>query len=902
MTNDLRSEASSKGHRARTGTALVALLAIVMTIVEVLAVPSSHAVSPPTRVAVADSMGDALRLTAPLLPSVLQPAQADLAWSTSSIDGNGIGLGTNVADGSAKPVSAVINAIENLTIGQSDTTAPPADQEVHSIACVQPTAAPGCTVVPGGFAFKVGYSLSKSDLVPTSENQVTIASLNTDTTSLMPLLKTSNLASYAKANSVPTAGDPNSTANANSHVTLTNLNLAGLLTLDITVANATAAATATGGAGSSATTDCGPLSVTAKLAGIPISLPLFTCNGMSLDLLGLVKLTAGKTNAGVVALPNEAHAAITSLRIDVLSGVNKGIVLELGKAEANASFQATTPTNGCGTTNNPPDGVQGNAQGVAAFATANITSGGPVSVRADVSRSDSVIDEGGILGTSKGAMADGRMVRLQSFQPPGVYNLDGTLIPAHSDAPPNKPAVNNTIVGISAPILGTTATVLQSTASSSTAGNNALSDGHAAATNSAATAVVTNPLSLPLTLTDKTIYSTASSDKSGAAGATSSATSGIEKLTTNLAGLAIEVNALQSNADVSANNTPGGATANADYKFVSIKIGSQTFTVKPAFGTSVTVAGLLKVTFGNRTLTPDASGQKSTASIDALTIETINPLAGLAKVKLVVGHSEATVDTTGVTGGASGVICKDVDIHYDGNSFGDSGGTVAPHQKFNYKVCVASTGGQTLTGVTWSDVIDNRLLVISSPGLTLTGATEDGHFYPYGGTLTLTEPVDIPAGQTLCWVFIVEAKPDTPTGSVIGNTATFTSTNGGGGTSNNVTVIVGYAPGQPALWVEQRSFTFDGVETLTLNLTIHNYGLGTAYSPRIDNYVDKFGLTAIGPLPTFPDMAPGSSIDFTMYLHVPQGVQQFYGDVREVGYDAQGRPYAFDSVPLNAHA
>jgi uncharacterized repeat protein (TIGR01451 family) len=243
------------------------------------------------------------------------------------------------------------------------------------------------------------------------------------------------------------------------------------------------------------------------------------------------------------------------------------------------------------------------------------------------------------------------------------------------------------------------------------------------------------------------------------------------------------------------------------------------------------------------------------------------------------------------------VLCKDVDIHADGATFGDDGRTAIGHQWVTYKVCAVNTGSTTLTNVVIDDPVAGDSLVVKlDPGLTQIGGTRLLSFDTFlAGGVVRSSPISLGSGASRCYAFVAELRA--ASGSVVSNAATLTADGGTTATSNTVRNPMGKVPGQPGIISTGASKAIDATtKVITYKLQLTNVGAGTASGTIIDQVLlTDPSVSLLTPLPiSAGTIAPGATSPvLTIQVKVPATSTTFNIVARAVAIGADGLPYAF---------
>lgn len=785
-------------------------------------------------------------------------AHVDLTRSESEMDSDGIGPGTNVAAGSAIPARVVADPLANATFADSSTTAPPPSTDTDGVPSVSVPTLLSATALASG---------SAADTTPRSANSARVGEA---TVTITPVrLDVSTVFGTAETKRAGLPGSDTALSTANSHVAVATVKV-GLTTVTVKGATANADAQATGIApgnpgGSTAGSSCQVLELKINLTTI-LNPP---CNASSnRNVAGVLRIKFGE-NKSASASADSASASVDAITIQILTSSQ---TIVLASAEAGAARAGAAPAPICPTSGGPT------ASGSAIGDVVRINDGLGLT-QTDVSLSEAAIDEAGVNGTGKSATSDAWPLRVLAPSPPdpdAIATLE--VADSHATAPPNQTDSD------SVPDLNTSlfkASVLESHAAASAGADlsNPAASGDATVQSADVGPVAT------IRVTNSTAFSTASSDTDDTR-TLSKAEAGVEALSATIAGLVVTADVLKSSATATATGVPGGATTATSFEVLTVKVDGITVATNPPAGTTITLLGVLRLSFGVTSESVSADGTMADASMTALVLEDL-----ILDDRIAIAHSEAHARFP--VPGADGAISKNVDIHFDDPpTFGDDGGTAAPHQKIRYLICVANTGTVQLTNVHVTDTLDANLTIVELP----SGCTAAGQAVTCG-------PFSIDPGKTLEISMLVEVRSTTALGVVIGNAATFTSDQLPPGTSNTVITNVGIVPDQPALFPTMGSVAFDpATRILTLETFEHNSaGAGDAFDVIIDKITtNPPSVILLTPLPIeLGDIAAGTSKAFITEYFIPEGVGSFRVDFRELGFDAPaGTPgrhrYAFD--------
>ena len=756
--------------------------------------------------------------------NTLPATQIDLSRSVSEIDSSGIGVGTNVAAGSAKPAQVTTSGVVILNAADSDTSAPPPETENDGVPSVS---------LPGGLLSASALSSgSSADATPRSSNSARIAAASVLKPLIgPPLISTGVILGSSESRRVV----DDALSEADASVANLGVNLLGLgVTVEGAVASATARATGIDpslpGGSSAAVTNC----VVAKVKIGLTTLLNIPCNGQELSPLpGVVSIRAGSPVASASTL--SASASVDALTIFIpLTGQR----IILGAVEIRAAVAEAAPTGPCPVPV-PPAPASGSAEGDVVRLDEALTN-----LRADVALSQAEIDEAGVDGGGPySAAADG--IGAQVSQPD--IPLLTQVADSHATAPPSS-SDSVTVVDVSLPPLLTSATL------ATEADASAAPDGSAPAASASATAEEASLAVLaPVIDLDSTTVASDASTTRNPGDVTSAASASVEDTTGDLLGLPVDIQLLNSSATAFANGVAGGADTSTSYEIAYVQVGSLVIDETPAPGTVFEIFSgltLIRLTFGVVSESTAPDGTTASASVDALVIEVL-PGGGGALERITIGHSEATATVPVAVVGPGVMISKALDIHFDAeDSFGDTGATVAPGQKVKYLFCYTNTGATTLTNVVVRDQLHPRFrLPFASvfplpPNVTVSNSN-----------LLQTAPFTLAPGETGSFEVVVEVRIGTAVGTVIDNSATISANElGAPVTSNTVTFTVGYVTTQPALFSQVVNQSFNATtRVFTVNELLRNHAsAGTAFDSRIETVGTTNGVGAPQCLPDPP--------------------------------------------------
>jgi len=831
---------------------------------------SGTATAAPTTRVTGTSLGRALKAESLLATTV------SLSTAQSQIDSSGIGGGSKVATGSARPAQVVVGGLLQVNAADSSTSAPADATDSDGL--------PTLTVPAGVLTAKTLSSGSSADAPPPdsfSPRSTNGAFLN-QATVLKPLLgpavvDAATIGGSAESRRSGPAGNA-ALSTARAEIERAAVNVAGV-TISVKGVLASAAATATGTAPNLPGGSQGQVSE-CRVAEIKINATTLTnigCQGQELSPIpGIVSIRAGVPTTAATAASASAKVDVLTITAPLLPLVN----VVLGSVDVTAGVAGVVPAPLCSFPARPTS--SGSATGDVVQVSDTVPG-----LQVDALLSEAAIDEAGVDGSPDGAVADGIAAQVQQPTVPILTKVGR----AHAAAPPaSSDSFTLASVGV-APLVTTTAV---DTNAAATAAADRSSPAATADATADTAAVGAGPI---LGLSATTVASQASSTKNPA-NVTSFGRAEVESLTGTVAGLPVSVQALKSSATAAATGTAGGASATTAYEFASVQVGSLVLNSQPAPGTSFDVPDvgipLVRVTFGVLSSTTAPAGTSASASADALVIEVL-PTLGPITQRVVIGHSDAAaVMPAGAAPGPGAVITKDVDIEFDAtDSFGDSGATVSHGQKFKFLFCVANTGTVPLNQLVITDVLHPEIRVPAAAAFPLPPNVSVS-----GSNVLTTTPFSLAPGASISLVVVLETRDDTPDGLTITNSATLTGPAlPGPVTSNTIVLNTGVVPTQPAVGSMLQSRTFDSsTRILTLNLLLPNQaGASTAIDARIE---DVTPILPAVPQDSFPillgNVAPGTSVPFTIKLYIPVGQSSFLIDIYESASSPGGSRYAFD--------
>lgn len=804
--------------------------------------------------------GEAASVSSPLTATTVHLSQA-----ISETDSDGLGVGTNVAHGTAKPAEVVVDGVTTTRVADSETSAPPPSTDSDGVPGVD---------VPGVLTASALSSGSSADTLPRSTNAARVAQANA-----LSLLTTGVVTGASESRR---AGD-DSLSTAQAEVASASLTVSGLL-VSVTAAQASASAVATGidpslpGGSQGKILNCIVLEVkvgTMKYVNVP-------CDGKELSPLpAVVSVKTGTPKTSATA--TTAAASVDALVITIPATKQK---IFLGSVEVRAGLGQAVTASPCAFPARPT------ASG-AALGDVTRVNDLVANVQADVALSQAKIDEAGVNGGPKSATADGMIGQVSQAVVPVLTQVVDT----HATAPP--PQSDTTTVASAT--IGTTlkATTAKTDASASANPDGTAPTAHADATTASAGLNLGSPL---ITINSTTVASDATTTRNPG-DVTSQASAKVQDVTGTIAGLPLTVQALQSTATASANGIPGGASAATTFKILKFQLGTLSVNATPPAGTTYDVVSgltLVRITFGaGGPATIGGDGTFASASVDAVRIQVLPTGGGSAVETVLISHSEASAKVPSIS--STLFVSKKVAVAFDDpRDFVDGPVTVAPGQKITYIICFANLGTTPLSNVVITDPLDGNLLrpfdalFPLPPNTAIVGGT------PYsgstlGGTLT-SSPFTLAAGQTGSIQVTMEVVGTAAVGTVINNSATL-SFSGGSKQSNNVVVNVGYSRNSPRLTGPITSTSFDAnSRILTVNFLAQNAPqAGTAYGAEVVTVATTNGAT---PLTTFPialgDIAPGGSQPFTVTFYIPNGVSSFAYDLLFRAKGSDGHTYMFD--------
>lgn len=809
-----------------------------------------------------------------VMVSTLPATVVHLSEAKSEIDSAGIGVGTNVAHGTAKPAEVVASGVTTLRAADSETSAPPASSDSDGVPSAN---------LPGVLSVSALSSGSSADTLPRSSNSARIAQAT--------VLSTLVNAGVITGESESRRAGNDSLSTASAEVANVSVSALGIPTISVKAAQASASATATGIAPNLPGGSKGQI-LSCSVAEVKIgstTLVNIPCDGRELVappvplsgvLSRLLSIKAGTPSTGATA--TTATAKVDALTITIKLTGQK---IVLGSVEVSAAVGAAVTTGPCVFPARPT--ASGAALGDVVRANDFITK-----VQADVALSQASIDEAGVGGGPKSATADGMIG--QVAQP--TVPLLTQIVDSHATAPP--PTSNGVTVADASIVPILTSQTLKTDASASANPDGSAPRGAADATAEKATVA----LGALVGLNSTTIASDASSVRNPG-NVTSGAHATVESTTGTVAGLALDVQALKSSASASATGSPGGASAATSFQVLRVQLGGLVINATPPAGYTVDVLSpglaLVRLTFGAGSTTMSADGTSASAIIDALRIQVLPLPGGDALETVVIGHSEASAKVPQAGSGA--FVAKKIAVAFDEpRTFGDGPVTVAPGQKFTYLICYANLGPTTLTNVVITDVLNPNLvrpydaLFPLPPNMSITGGT------PYNGTTTggtlTSSPFTLAPGQTGSVEVTFEVLQTTPPGALINNSATL-SFSGGSVTSNNVAINVGFSPNSPRLSGPVVSQSFDSTTRIfTVNFNAQNAAqAGTAFNAALVTVATTSGVTPLGVFPiTLGDIPPGGSVPFTIQFHIAAGTTSFFADLLFRANGSDGHTYLFD--------
>ena len=789
-----------------------------------------------------------------------------LSEAKSEIDSDGIGVGTDVASGTAKPAEVVVNGVTTLRGAHSESSAPPSETDSDGV--------PGVSA-PGILTAAALTSGSSADSLPRSTNSARIAEASV-------LVNTVKAGVIWGASEARRAGD-DSLSTASAEVANLSVSVLGIPAISVVAATASASALATGiapdqpGGSKGQVLTCGVAQIkigTTTLVNIP-------CNGKELSPLpGLVSIKTGTPSTSATA--TTATAKVDALTIHIKLTNQKVI---LGAVEVSAAVGAAVTTTPCVFPAKPT--ASGSALGDVVRVNDFLTQ-----TQVDVALAQAKIDEAGVGGGPASATADGMIGQVAQPTVPVLTQA----VDSHATAPP---PTSDSVTVVSAAI----APFLSSQTATTNAAASANANGSSPEASADATAErATVGLGPVLGLNSTTINSAASSERNPG-NVTSTASAQVESLNGTLVGLPVNIQALKSSASASANGTSGGASASTSFQILRVQVGGLVIDATPSAGSTFEVLSpgiaLVRLTFGAGSKSASADGTFATATVDALRIDVLPLGGGNALETILVAHSEATA--TFPTPLAPLFISKQISTNFDDpRAFVNGPVTVAPGQKFTYLICFANFGTSTINGAVITDPLNGALLrpfdalFPLPPNTTIVGGT------PFNGTTTggtlTSSPFNLAPGQTGSMEVTLEVLQGTAAGTVINNTATITA-GGTSATSNNVVINVGYSSNSPALSGPRGLQSFDpATRILTVNFTAQNAaGAGTAFDAKVVTVATTNGAT---PRATFPislgNIPADGSVPFSIQFHIPSGVTGFFYDLLFEAKGADGHRYLFD--------
>jgi len=800
-----------------------------------------------------------------------------LSEAKSEIDNDGIGVGTNVANGTAKPAEVVASGVTTLRAADSATSAPPSSSDSDGVPSAN---------LPGVLTVSALSSGSSADSLPRSTNSARIEESSVLTT----LVKTGIVTGASESRR---AGD-DSLSTASAQVASVSVNALGIPTIKVGVTSASASALATGvapnlpGGSKGQVLSCNVASVTIGTTSF-LNIP---CDGRDLvqSLPALLRTTLTPLLSIKAGSPSVSQTATSATaKVDALTITIKltGQKIILGSVDVAAEVGAADTASPCVFPARPT--ASGSAAGDVVKVSDLLTG-----TTADVALSQVKIDEAGVAGGPKSATADG--ITAQVAQP--TVPVLTQVVDTHATAPPGS-SQSVTVAD------ATIAPLVSSQTVHADAAANANPDGFAPNGAAHATAEHAGANVGPLVSLDSTTIASSATSTRNPSNVTSAGSASVENTTGTIAGLPLDIQALQSTANASATGSPGGASATNSYQFLRVRLGGLVLNSPPPAGSTFDVVSgltLVRLTFGAGNTTTAADGTSASASMDALRIQVLPLGGGAALETVVIAHSEAAAKVPGA--GFAGFISKRIAVAFDEpRTFTDGPVRVAPGQKFTYLICYANLGTTTLDQFVITDVLNGALakpydaLFPLPPNTAITGGTPFNGT-TLGGTLT-SAPFSLGPGQSGSLQLTMEVVAGTAPGAVINNTATLTRP-GGSATSNNVAINVGYGTNSPALSGSVQSTGFNSttrIFTVTF-LATNNAQAGTAFGAEVVTIATTNGVGVATPLGAFPialgDIAPGGSSAFTVQFHIPNGVTNFNYDLLFQATGADGHKYLFD--------
>lgn len=885
----------------------------------ILAPQSAQAASDEVRGA---ALGQALRVQT----GVVDPgagvaalsARVDVAQAATTTDTGGIGAGGLLADATALGLGADVPGYLSARYSLADRHAPTG--ELPNPNAGQDSASKANAQVAGILEATTLSSLAEATEPPEhADGAAEVQSVNIlpgPPEAARPTLNLSVLHGHASSTSVA-PGAPGVEVAGDSGALMLNSVAAGL-PIDIRALTANASATNHGGATALAQS-CEVLVASLDPAGALEPIPCDSSSDLDLGvvLLQFGQTTTTATSTRIVALTISTFNPLTD---DVLS------VIELGIAEAAASRATAPPAKtACDETVRQGPTASGGAEGTVVRVRDSL---GLLEVDGGISVAD--IDEAGVpsapdddgVGSDKGATARSAALEVEALPQPGDGVDAGDVLQlndAHASAP-LADAESTTIAAISpalpAPtnLLAVSGATLASEASASTDPDditNLRTPTASAGQSVQSLDVGIDATSLgggaPIPLSLGIVQTGASAERS-ASGVHGEASTNAASVRTTVEGIAIVAEAITGLTTADALDAGGLGTVATTFTILSLSVGDTVVAI-PADSDGDGLPGpasidvtdpisgdiVATVEFGMHVSRTTAL-RSAHITVDPVVIRVPGGETSPANT-VVLGHMEAEANAVPAGGGAL-IVQKQVDIHYDALTFTDEGGIAAPHQKIWYSFCVGNVGTSALSDVQLTDTLDANLRAITSPEPDALPAE-----WSIAGQ-TITRPIGtLASGQEFRAQVLVEVRPTTPLGTQIPNFASASAAGVAPTPSNVVTVTVGISPNQPALFVTRSAPSSCNTATrvITLQLQVHNTtGAGSAHDAFIDALsVLQGGHQVLTALPIqIGDLAPGATAPFVVELRSPglPGTPCVGGllDIRERGFDAAGRGYAFD--------
>lgn len=922
-------------------------------------------------------------------PTTTFPTRGDISRSEAGMDTGGFGAGELVADGFAVVVKGDTPGVENAESARADTHFPSQENDCDPAApdpaCDEGTLAEG--QVAGLLAATVLGSTSRATSSE-STNQAEAANAEVAGSGTLPEVVATTVEGDAGVEQSAPDPSPVTDADAFASQADVRVGDESSPILTAELIQTTADAIATGDGGSTAETTCKILDLTVLGTNLgdvdcdEVDDVEVACGG-TLDTPGVRVAFNVLDPDPATASDDLAEAGVTAVVVEITEPDGTGgcvathsILLSQAHARSARLLEEVDENTVCGSTVADPT-ASGSALGEVLRVNDPNDPPGSGLLELSAARSTAEFDEAGLPedpdvepAGANGARAAGLPALLQALNAPATGPPSFTdpsvlaeVVDSHAQAPlaGNE---NHTLASLDESFPPPTgldkvaAEVVSSSAEAATDPDEAenFKNGSAAATTSIDTVdVVSDPatLGLPVSVDLDQIQSSASSQDTG----TSTVSTAGENLTTldsTVDGVDIHAELIVTKDDdlggdgttAVANGAPGGAAVDTTFTIAELVVaGTDVTTLAPDILTEdtdgdgnpgpatldITVDGVTVATvfIGLVDSDVDPDGTFADIVVDPVVVqipgdasaEEPDPDSTLVRL----GHTEAHAVFPDADGITSMVATKDVDIHFDAASFGDDGELIAPHQKFWYGFCVGNDGTETLTDVSLSDDLDDRLRIVQESNEPEGG--DDGIFTALadwtivdaaGKVIETKDPFTLEPGQEATFTILVEADArEVEEGDVIDNLAVGSADELADDVpSNTVTNTVGFADDRPATFLRvldrETEDIPDNGRLLTFTLELVNQGKGTAFGARVDLVsvrepdcvTEQTDWTLLTELPiTLGDVPAGSTSDaFEVEFEIPDETQQFCLIFRERAEDAEGNPFGFDTFQQQGEA